>query len=69
VKVTATGLTIQDVAADTVWARLAGMNLPSAPWRVQGDPNVSHAAPVYALPACGGACAGGYGVPVDLPGR
>jgi hypothetical protein len=69
VKVTARGLTIQDVAADTVWARLTGMNLPSAPWHVQGDPNVSHAAPVYALPACGGACTGGYGVPVDLPGR
>jgi hypothetical protein len=69
VKVTASGLTIQDVAADTVWARLAGMNLPSAPWRVQGDPNVSHAAPVYPLPACGAACGGGYGVPVDLPGR
>lgn len=69
VKVTATGLTIQDVAADTAWGLLAGMNLPSAPWRVQDDPNFSHAVPIYALPACGDGCGGGYGIPAGLPAR
>lgn len=69
VDVTARGLTIQDIAADTAWARLMGMNLPSAPWRIVGDPNVSHAAPVYPLPACGASCDAGYAVPAWLRGR
>jgi hypothetical protein len=69
VKVTARGLPIRTVSADTAWARLLGMNAPSAPWHEQGDANFSHAAPVYALPACGGSCTDGYGLPVDIPGR
>jgi hypothetical protein len=59
VAVTSTGLRIQDVVADTAWGRLMGMHLPTAPWRLQGERNFSRAAPVYALPACGDACAGG----------
>jgi hypothetical protein len=51
VRVTATGLAIQDVVADTAWGRLAGLHLASKPWYVEGEKNFSHAAPVYALPA------------------
>jgi hypothetical protein len=51
VRVTATGLTIQNIVADTAWGRLMGMHLASRPWRVEGEPNFTHAAPVYALPA------------------
>jgi hypothetical protein len=53
VRVTATGLPIQDVVADTAWGRLVGLHLASKPWFVDGEPNFSHAAPVYALPAYG----------------
>jgi hypothetical protein len=51
VRVTATGLTIQNIVADTAWGRLIGMHLATTPWKVDGERNFSHAAPVYALPA------------------
>lgn len=53
VKVTATGLSIQNVVADTAWGRLSGLHLTSKPWYVENEANFSHAAPVYALPAYG----------------
>jgi hypothetical protein len=53
VKVTASGLSIQNVVADTAWGRLMGMHLLTSPWFVQDEPNFTHAAPVYALPAYG----------------
>jgi hypothetical protein len=49
--VTATGLTLRDVVADTAWGRLAGMHLHTTPWRLQWQPDFSRAAPVYPLPA------------------
>jgi hypothetical protein len=52
VKVTARGLRIRNIVADTAWARLMGMHLPTSPWYVEGEPNFTHAAPVYPLPAC-----------------
>jgi hypothetical protein len=54
VKVTASGLTIQNVVADTAWGRLMGLHLGTKPWYVEAERNFSHAAPVYALPAYGG---------------
>ena len=51
VKVTASGLSIQNVVADTAWGRLAGLHLAGKPWYVENEANFSHAAPVYALPA------------------
>jgi hypothetical protein len=51
VTVTASGLRIQDVVADTAWGRLMGMHQASTPWRLAGQRNFSRAAPVYALPA------------------
>jgi hypothetical protein len=53
VKVTASGLYVQNVVADTAWGRLMGLHLGSKPWYVGNEPNFSHAAPVYALPAYG----------------
>jgi hypothetical protein len=55
VTVTATGLTLQNVVADTAWGRLTGMHLATNPFYVQGEPNFTHAVPVYALPAYGSA--------------
>jgi hypothetical protein len=54
VKVRSSGLSIQNVVADTAWGRLMGLHLTTSPWRVEGEPNFSHAAPVYALPAYNG---------------
>jgi hypothetical protein len=51
VRVTAAGLAIQNVVADTAWGRLVGLHLASKPWSVEGERNFSQAAPVYALPA------------------
>jgi hypothetical protein len=59
VRVTASGLTIQNIVADTAWGRLMGLHLASTPWKVEGEPNFSQAAPVYALPA--------YGTPEPAP--
>jgi hypothetical protein len=67
VTVTARGLPIQNVVADTAWGRLLGMNGSTALWRLQGEPNFSHAAPVYALPACGVSCTDTYGTVFGLP--
>lgn len=53
VKMTARGLTIRNVVADTAWGRLVGMHLPTRPWYIEGEPNYSHAAPVYPLPCAG----------------
>ena len=50
VRVTADGLPLQDVVADTAWGRLMGMHTPRWHWYVEGEPNFSHAAPVYPLP-------------------
>jgi hypothetical protein len=50
VEVTASGLTIQDVVADTAWGQLAGLLSDGAPWRLEGAANRSEAAPIYALP-------------------
>jgi hypothetical protein len=51
VKVTARGLSIQNVVADTAWGRLMGLHLSTTPWKVENETNFTHAAPVYALPA------------------
>jgi hypothetical protein len=51
VRVTSSGLYIQNVVADTAWGRLMGLHLSTKPWYVQDQTNFSHAAPVYALPA------------------
>jgi hypothetical protein len=53
VKVTASGLLISNVVADTAWGRLMGMHLASSPFFVENERNFTHAAPVYALPAYG----------------
>lgn len=53
VRVTATGVSIKDIVADTAWGRLMGMHLATTPWKVENEPNFSHAAPVYPLPAYG----------------
>ena len=50
---TASGLRIRNVVADTAWGRLMGMHLASTPWYVENETNFTHAAPVYALPAYG----------------
>lgn len=50
VSVSATGLTLADLAADTTWGRLLGMHTPSSPWRIEGESNFSQAAPIYPLP-------------------
>jgi hypothetical protein len=50
VRVTARGLQIRDVIADTAWGQLAGLHLPNAPWKIEGGENFSAAAPVYPLP-------------------
>jgi hypothetical protein len=60
VTVTATGLALRNVVADTAWGRLVGMHLTSAPWRVRDERNFTAAAPIYPLPACGSSCAGAY---------
>jgi hypothetical protein len=51
VKVTSSGLSIQNIVADSAWGRIAGLHLASKPWYVENQTNYSHAAPVYALPA------------------
>ena len=51
VKVSATGLKILNIVADTAWGRLMSLHLGSKPWYVEGEPNFTQAAPVYALPA------------------
>ena len=53
VKVTATGLAINDVAADSAWATLLGMGRSDAPYYLEGG-RPDEAAPVYPLPACPG---------------
>jgi hypothetical protein len=50
VRVTARGLALQPVVADTAWGRLMGMHTPAWRWRVLGEPNFSHALPLYPLP-------------------
>jgi hypothetical protein len=50
VSVTARGLALRDVVADTAWGRLTGMHLPTAPWHIEGESDFSKAAPVYPLP-------------------
>jgi hypothetical protein len=51
VSVTARGLPLADVVADTAWGRLLGMHTGAGPWRLEGQPDFSRAAPVYPLPA------------------
>ena len=50
VKVSSEGLAIQDVVADSAWGHLMRLDSDSAPWRLEGAVNFSHAAPVYPLP-------------------
>jgi hypothetical protein len=50
VRVTARGLPLQPVVADTAWGRLMGMHTPAWRWRIDGEPNFSQAVPVYPLP-------------------
>jgi hypothetical protein len=50
VRVTARGLSLRDLAADTAWGRLTGMHTPASRWRIEGPSNFSHAAPIYPLP-------------------
>jgi hypothetical protein len=50
VKVTASGLMIRNIVADTAWGRLMGFHLDRAPWRLEGVTDFSQAAPVYPLP-------------------
>ena len=50
-KVTASGLSIQNIVADSAWGRLMGFHLATKPWYVENQTNYRHAAPVYALPA------------------
>jgi hypothetical protein len=47
---TETGLSLQNVVADTAWGRLTGMHLDSYPWHLEGEADFSRVAPVYALP-------------------
>ena len=49
--VTASGLWIRNIVADTVWGRLMRLDKPDAPWRLEDSDNFSAAAPVYPLPA------------------
>ena len=51
VSVTARGLTVADVIADTAWGRLLAMHTAASPWRLEGQADFSRAAPVYPLPA------------------
>ena len=51
VSVTASGLTLAEVAADTAWGRLLGFHTPAAAWRLEGQRDFSRAVPVYPLPA------------------
>lgn len=51
VSVTASGLALAEVAADTAWGRLVGLHTASAPWRLEGGADFSRAVPVYPLPA------------------
>jgi hypothetical protein len=46
----ATGLTLQNIVADTAWGRLTGMARPDYPWHLAGTTDFSRTAPVYALP-------------------
>ena len=51
VSVTARGLALRDVAADTAWGRLLAMHTEAASWRIEGGADFSRATPVYPLPA------------------
>jgi hypothetical protein len=53
VKVTASGLAMRNIVADTAWGRLLGFHLATKPWYVEAQSNFTHAAPIYALPAYG----------------
>ena len=59
VSVTARGLTLRDVMADTAWGRVLSGHTDAAPWRIEGEDDFSRAAPVYPLP----------GPPVTIPVR
>lgn len=50
VSVTAKGLTLKNIVADSAWGRLTRMQLPTTPWHIQGEMDFSKAAPVYPLP-------------------
>ena len=57
--ITATGLTLQNIVADTAWGRLTGMQSKSYPWHLVGGGDPFRMAPVYALPSPPSAVAGG----------
>jgi hypothetical protein len=52
VAVSAEGLTIRNIDADTAWGTLMGLNRADRRWRLEGEPDFAQAAPIYALPAC-----------------
>jgi hypothetical protein len=68
VKVTASGIPIHSLFADTAWGRLRGFHLNSKPWYLQGHANFTTAAPVYALPWHTGVGGGSAPRPVPRPG-
>lgn len=49
VKVTASGLSLQNVVADTAWGHVMGMYLNTSKY-LEYEPNFTHLAPVYPLP-------------------
>ena len=68
VAVTSRGLAIAEIVADGAWGRLMGLTRSTAPWRLQGQRDLTSAVPIYPLPACGGACAPGYGGTIGVTG-
>ena len=50
VRVTASGIRVRPVVADSAWGQLAGLHLPGAAWDLEDEDNFSMAAPVYPLP-------------------
>ena len=68
VAVTSRGLAIAEIVADGAWGRLMGLTRSAAPWRLQGQRDLTSAVPIYPLPACGGACAPGYGGTIGVTG-
>jgi energy-converting hydrogenase Eha subunit A len=50
VKITASGIPLENVVADTAWGRLLGMHLNTKPWYLEDEPNFTTVAPIYPLP-------------------
>jgi hypothetical protein len=50
VSVSADGLPLRELAADTAWGRLLGLHTAASPWRIVGGGDFSRALPLYPLP-------------------